>query len=311
MKKMLQGACIAIGCTIFTLISGCQSSPLLEDNYYKDFSSTSPLEQKYSQRGHHNVSYAEYNSDNPSIKTISVWYPQDLDSNDKRYPMIMVVNASNTKASTYKPFFVRLASWGFIVVGTEVEQAGAGKTTSVALNFMLKNSALHDRIDTANIGVIGYSQGGAGAIRAVTEYSNSSTFKTIFTGSAAYATLAKNMGWEYNIAKVNIPYFMTAGTGSSDDTGVKDTSREFGGVAPLSSLVKNYDGISSNVFKVRARVVGAEHWQMMTLTDGYMTAWMLYQLQSDKDAASVFIGDKAELLTNKKWQDVKKNAPSR
>lgn len=33
--------------------------------------------------------------------------------------MIMVVNASNTRVRNYKPFFERLASWGFIVVGNE------------------------------------------------------------------------------------------------------------------------------------------------------------------------------------------------
>lgn len=38
--------------------------------------------------------------------------------------MIMVVNASNTRVRNYKPFFDRLASWGFIVAGNEDPQAG-------------------------------------------------------------------------------------------------------------------------------------------------------------------------------------------
>ena len=180
----------------------------------------------------------------------------------------------------------------------------------LALDFMLnapRDSVLHGRIDADNIGVVGYSQGGAGAIRAVTEHGNSGAFKTIFTGSAAYAALAKNMGWGYDIAKVTIPYFMTAGTGTSEDAGVKDTSSEFGGVAPLSSLADNYNQMPGGALKVRARVAGAEHWQIQMLTDGYMTAWMRYQLQADPEAASVFIGDKAELLVNRKWQDVEKN----
>ena len=46
---------------------------------------------------------------------------------------------------------------------------------------------------------------------------------------------------------------------------------------------------------------------MLHLTDGYMTAWMLYHLQGDEEAAGVFVGDNAEILTNNGWQDIEKN----
>jgi len=320
MKKTLKIAGISVGVVVLALIAVVvlfvvkhqidASKPLLEDDYYESFASPAPLEAKYSRLGSRDVAYTEFDVENSAIDKIGAWYPRELKNDGARYPMIVVVNGSNTKASMYKPFFERLASWGFVVVGTEDGQAGTGETASIVLDFMLnapRDSVLYDRIDANNIGVVGYSQGGAGAIRAVTEYGNSGAFKTIFTGSAAYAALAKNMGWEYDVAKVTIPFFMIAGTGSSEDSGVKDTSNEFGGVAPLSSLVDNYNRMSDNVFKVRARVVGAEHWQIQMLTDGYMTAWMRYQLRADPDAATVFIGDKAELLANPNWQDVVKN----
>jgi hypothetical protein len=256
MKKLTSITGLAVRVTVLAFVAVvvflfvehqiAAAQPMLDDNYYESFSSSSPLEQKYSQRGSHNVAYTEFDVENPAIDTIGVWYPQELENDAARYPMIVVVNPSNTKASSYEPYFERLASWGFVVVGTEDDQAGTGETTSITLDFMLNvpdDSVLHDRIDADNIGVVGYSQGGAGAIRAVTEYDNSGAFKAIFTGSAAYADLAKNLGWEYDIAKVTIPYFMTAGTGSSEDSGVKDTANEFGGVAPLSSLVDNYNGM--------------------------------------------------------------------
>ena len=66
-------------------------------------------------------------------------------------------------------------------------------------------------------------------------------------------------------------------------------------------------GITVDVFKIRARVTGAEHQDMLHLTDGYMTAWMLYHLQGDEEAAGVFVGDNAEILTNNGWQDIEKN----
>ena len=46
------------------------------------------------------------------------------------------------------------------------------------------------------MGVAGYSQGGAGAINAVTKFENSSLYKTLFTGSAAHPMLAIAQGWE-------------------------------------------------------------------------------------------------------------------
>ena len=283
--------------------------PVYEDDYYKDFQSNEELETKYSKLGNYEVSYEEHESENSSIKKIRIWYPKELENNNNEYPMIIVVNASGVPAFRYEPFFKRLASWGFIVVGNEDGQTGTGETTSITLDYMLNisnDSKLYNKIDKNNIGIIGYSQGGAGAIRAVTEYENGKNYKTIFTGSAAYPFLANNMGWNYDTSKIKIPYFMTAGTGKSDDSG-KDSSKEFGGVAPLSSLIENYDKITKDVFKIRARSVGTEHEDMLVQTDSYMTAWMLYQLQDDKEASKIFVGDDAEILHNKKWQDIEKN----
>ena len=281
----------------------------ITEGYYERFQSDAPLEMKYAKPGSFETSYTEFVSDNESIGRVRVWYPTELESSRKSWPMIMVVNASGTPASSYEPFFPRLASWGFVVVGNEDGQTGNGKTASITLEFMLNvpsDSILAGKIDYDNMGIIGYSQGGAGAICAVTNYENGTRYKAIFTGSAAYPTLARNMGWEYEASKVTIPYFMVAGTGKSDDSG-SDPETSYGGVSPLSALTSNYDSISDDVQKIRARAVGAEHEQMLMRSDGYMTAWMLYQLAGDEEAAAVFVGENAEILHNNNWQDVEKN----
>ena len=224
--------------------------------------------------------------------------------------MIAVVNASGTPAFKYEPWFRRLASWGFIVVGNEDPQAGTGETTSIMLDYLLDlpdDHKLSGRLDTENIGIVGFSQGGAGALAAVTMYGNGTAYKTIFTGSAAYPFLAGNMGWKYDISRIRIPYFMAAGTGATDDKGVADITREYAGVAPLVSLIENYETIGGDVLKVRARAAGAEHEDMLARSDGYMTAWMLWQLCGDEEAATVFTGEDAEILHNDNWQDVEKN----
>ena len=102
---------------------------------------------------------------------------------------------------------------------------------------------------------------------------------------------------------------MAAGTGTSDDAGNSEihNNEVFAGIAPLASLIENYENMAKEVFKVRARVTGAEHEDMKIKTDSYMTARMLYNLKNDEEAKSIFYGDAAELLNNSNWQDVEKN----
>lgn len=300
---------IAVLFTVKSMMPSGDGNNDIVEGYYRNFQSDAPLEMKYSQLGTYETSYTEYPSDNASVGKVRVWYPKDLENSGKAWPMIMVVNASGTPAASYEPFFPRLASWGFIVVGNEDGQTGTGETASITLDFMLNlpaDSVLSGKIDYDSMGIIGYSQGGAGAICALTNYENGKRYKTIFTGSAAYPTLARNMGWEYDMSKVTVPCFMCAGTGKSDDSGV-DPEKGFGGVSPLSALVENYNKVPDSVMKIRGRAVGAEHEQMLARSDGYMTAWMLYQLTGDEEAGSVFFGEDAEILRNANWQDVEKN----
>lgn len=321
MKKIMKIIGIVILCIIgliaLILIIGLvknqidQRRPWLKDDYYTEFKSDSPLEMKYAGFGSYEVSNEVIKVEDKTIRNYRIWYPTELKDNNHEYPLIVVTNASNTAALNYEPYFERLASWGFVVIGNDDRQTGTGVSTSQTLDYILElnndsNSVFNNKISTENIGIVGYSQGGAGALRAVTEFDNSDKYKTIFTGSAAYAHLSKMWGG-YDPEKVSIPWFMTAGTGSSDDAGVEDIVNEFGGVSPLASQIENYNKMSSDVFKVRARVSGAEHEEMMSETDGYMTAWMLYHLQNDEEAGKVFLGDDAELLSNSNWQDIEKN----
>lgn len=284
----------------------------LAADYYTAFQSDAALEKKYAGLGAYAVANTVIPTDDDAIGSIRVWYPAEPEEKAKAYPLVLVTNASNTAACNYEAFFARLASWGFVVAGNDDRQAGTGASTAQTLDRLLALAddpahLLYGKIRQTDIGAVGYSQGGAGAINAVTAFANSDRYKTLFTGSAAYALLAQNMGWAYDVSKINIPYFMTAGTGTSDDTGVADAQTEYGGVAPLSSLVANFESMTDDVCKVRARVVRAEHDEMQARTDGYMTAWLLYQLQGDTEAETVFVGADAEILHNANWQDVAKN----
>ncbi|MEY8389530.1 hypothetical protein AALC17_20125 [Oscillospiraceae bacterium 38-13] len=43
---------------------------------------------------------------------------------------------------------------------------------------------------------------------------------------------------------------------------------------------------------------------MLYCADGYVTAWFMWQLQGDQDAAKAFIGENPEILDNTMYQNI-------
>ena len=231
--------------------------------------------------------------------------------NKATYPLVVMANGTGVKASKYQPIFKHLASWGFIVIGNEDESSFDGISSDASLDLMLNlngddTSIFYGKIDIQNIGIAGHSQGGVGAINAVAAQEKGTYYKTIYTASTPHLALAEALKWEYAVSKIQIPYFMVAGTLQVDaGDGIEGSSNV--GIAPLFSLKENYAAISEQVEKIMARRVNTDHGDMLPYVDGYMTAWFMYQLKGDSDAAKVFVGDDAEILSNENWQDVQKN----
>jgi hypothetical protein len=51
-----------------------------------------------------------------------------------------------------------------------------------------------------------------------------------------------------------------------------------------------------------ARRVGAAHGNMLYSANGYAVAWFTWQLQSDEEAAKVFVSEAPEFLFNELYQ---------
>lgn len=62
-----------------------------------------------------------------------------------------------------------------------------------------------------------------------------------------------------------------------------------------------YDDIAGN--KVMMRRNNTAHNEVLYAPDGYVTAWFMWHLQGDEEAAKAFAGDGAEILTNPLYQD--------
>lgn len=287
--------------------------PMVKDNYFEDVLTSQPLEQRYTAEGEFAVSSKIFESENEKIGHHIVWYPAEMENGNNKatYPLVVMTNGTGVKSSKYQPIFKHLASWGFIVVGNEDESSFDGISSAASLDLMLNlngddTSIFYEKIDIQNIGIAGHSQGGVGAINAVTAQENGTYHKTIYTASTPHLALAEALKWEYDVSKIQIPYFMVAGALQVDaGDGIEGSSNV--GIAPLFSLQENYAAISEQVEKIMARRVNTDHGDMLPYADGYMTAWFMYQLKGDSDAAKVFVGDDAEILSNANWQDVQKN----
>lgn len=287
------------------------------EHYWNYAEPAGEIEKKYTAFGDHDVSYTEFEAENADYEKYEIWYPSDLAESDHTWPLVVMANGTGVPASQYKEVFRHLASWGFVVVGNEDKNCRTGASFAAALDFVLglnqdEVSDFCDKIDVSHIRIAGHSQGGVGAVNAVTAQENGKLYQAVFAASTTSLLFADDhvLGaeWRYDMSKITIPCFMVAGTGKGDaGTATDKTATEGQGICPLWSMTENYNAIPDTADKVMARRVGKDHGDMLRYADGYMTAWFLYYLQGDTQAGEAFFGSHAEILSNENWQDVKVN----
>ena len=318
---------IIVDCVVL-VVGGCSiilgTMNHRNENYWKYTETKGEIESKYSALGTYEVSTAEWSADGKVWKEYEVWYPSDMKGSSGTYPLVIMANGTGIKASQYREVFRHLASWGFIVVGNEDENSRSGESSAATLDFMLglnedKSSDFYGKIDTENIGIAGHSQGGVGAINAVTQQKNGNKYKAICAQSTTSSAVAYALnlldselggGWSCDTTALSIPAFMVAGTGSADAGNVNENRLELDegetqGICPLWWLQECFDAMPDTTPKVIARLTGKDHGDIPHITDGYMTAWFMYWLKDDTEAGKAFFGENAEIFTNSNWQDVK------
>ncbi|MGN1389959.1 MAG: hypothetical protein ACI4WR_09935, partial [Bulleidia sp.] len=101
---------------------------LVSRNYQKTAAAGGPIEAKYLQNGSHAVSYADFDAADP-IRKYEIYYPDDLESSDETYPLIVYCNGSGVNGSRMKALFRHWASWGFVVIDGEDPMTATGDTT--------------------------------------------------------------------------------------------------------------------------------------------------------------------------------------
>ena len=298
-KKIL----LIIGC-ILACFWGCnelfwKNMQVVSDDYQNRFDYQGTLEKKYAYNGDYQVELFTQEDSDERIKLLQVYYPADLKTSQKKWPLVLMANGTGTPASKYKAIFLHLASWGFIVVGNQDEWTWDGKSVSKSLDMMLKanadpSSLFYQKVDTACIGLTGHSQGGMCVYTAASLFANSPLYKALCTQSGTATMLVDSLGADF-LKDIKAPMLLMGGCGDLDAKAL----------CKLDDLQKSYEGIGSE-HHIMGRIKGTDHGDMLPRGDAYMTAWMRYWLCADAEAEKCFVGKKAEILSNNSWQDVKR-----
>jgi len=284
---------IAIIAALFIKAAYMQVIP---GNYTRKIPTGGAIEEKYMAMGEHKVSSIKVKRED-SLKKILIFYPSDLPTSERNYPVVVYSNGTGQRGSQYKNLYKHLASWGFIVLANDDPESYSGMPAEKTLSYILgenenKDSIFYNKIDLENIGTYGHSQGGAAVFNTITVQEHSSLYKTAVSLSPTNEELADSLNWHYDLSKVSVPVFIIAGTDGEFETEL---------VIPFEKLKSMYEKL--NVPKAMVRRSGAEHQDTPNVADGYVTAWFMWQLQNDTEAVKAFIGEDPELLRNPLYQD--------
>lgn len=290
MKKVL----ILAGC-LFLLV-GCDV--FVPPDYESTVKTGGPIEAAYLKAGRCAVTSYRIPAQDPKLGFHVVYHPADLATRTRPVPAVIFANGSGVIADKYPALFQHLASWDFIVVGNNAENAGNGASSDKAMAFLLAendrpDSPLYHKVDLDHLGISGHSQGGAGVFNAITDARYGTRYTAAVALSPVHEELAEKLKWTYPLAQVQTPTLMMAGTTSSFELNL---------VIPPQKLREMYRKLKCP--KAMARKVDCDHGHMLYRADGYVTAWFMWLLQNDPQAGCAFTGPAPEIRTNSLYQDV-------
>jgi len=275
----------------------------LKDNYRDSIETGGVIEATYLGDGPYETSYYEQTT-TQIFEKYMISYPTELETSNKKYPVIVICNGTGWKGSYSKAQQQFYASYGFIVIATEETYSWNAFGAEMCVRHLEllndyiddegETSIFYQKVDFDNVGIVGHSQGGVGVINAITDTDHKDIYKAAVALSPTNQPVATALEWSYDASLVETPIMLISGAGGGDDW-----------VVTLEGLTDIYDQISGE--KLMMRRCDTAHGSTNTAEDGYVVAWFMWKLQGDEEAAKAFVGDDAEILSNELYQDVNKN----
>ena len=286
--------------SISLLFSSClmmsSYAPMAPYDYTESVKTGGEVEAKYLAMGNYSVDLVTRKG-SEITKKFYIYYPKELMNSNSKFSVIVMLNGTGVLPSQYKTVFEHLASWGFIVIGSDDGSCGFGNSADECIDLIFNEnldskSIFYEKMDTENIGITGHSQGGAGVLAALSVMNNKDCYKTAVVLSPVHEEMSYELGWNYDLTNIQTPIFLLAGTEGKFETET---------VIPIDKMKEMFEKIPAR--KSMARKVGMEHGHMLYSADGYVTAWFMWLLKGDENAAKAFWGENPELSTNKLYSD--------
>jgi hypothetical protein len=232
--------------------------------------------------------------------TYKLYYPTNLGSGGFHHPILTWGNGTNATPSNYDGILTHLASWGFVVIASNSGSTGLGTEIVDGAYYMVNedsnpSSIFYQKLDIANVGALGHSQGAGGTLNATI---NSGGVIT----SAITIALPDPFWWTTPVP--NMATFPT----SARIFFIRGTS-DF--LATENAAVNWYNPVPGGAAKAAQKSAGHNEVQSSTTRlKGYVTAWMMYTLRNDAYARGAFVGTSPEINGNTAWQNTaEKNLP--
>jgi hypothetical protein len=285
---------------------------------------TGTIEQKYAATGVWAVTTSPGGACCDSLgNAFDLYYPTNLGANGFKHPILTWGNGTNGAPGNYATFLRHMASWGFVVIATVDKMTGAGQTILDGANVLIAAngnaaSIFFSKLNTAEIGAFGHSQGAAGAMNALIK--SSGTIKTTLP-----IELPARIWCVANC--VPMPSFTQGSVffldGSLDPISPPTQSAQTSGE---QSIAGYYNAVPAGVAKLKGTLKGPTHNDVTGQPDcaaaqppcligvfgylGYPTAWMMYQLQADAFAHGAFVSGTGEMFSQTvNWEQVESNIP--
>lgn len=140
-KKQLQ---IILYVWIWLLsFSVADAATVITDEYWITTADQGKIEQRYRNLGIYEVAKKTVSRKEEQYGnyTYRVWYPKRLETENRKWPMVFLLNGTTSTCDLDEPIFEHLASWGFIVVGNTDKNTGLGYSAEWGLELMDKLAA--------------------------------------------------------------------------------------------------------------------------------------------------------------------------
>jgi len=285
---------------------------------------TGTIEQTYFAAGPSAVTYAPaYACCDSKGNPFDVFYPTALGATP--HPVLLWGDGSFAVPKQYQYFLTHLASWGFVVVATTDQSTGTGTTILDSLTLM-KNEQIkpggifQGRLDLTNVGALGHSQGADGVVKAM--MNSGGAIKTIVPIELPA------QGW----CVINLPTCVDTAHLTTGSVFFVDGSADIpisppvnaAGVTGEESIAGFYDAVPAGVTKLKGTLRCPSHNDIQGQPDcshasvpcvvgvygylGYITAWLMDQLQGNAAAHAAFVHGTGEMfLQHKNWEHVDSN----